>query len=159
MSSKVDVILLSDVKGSGKKGEIVSVSEGYARNCLLPRKMAKVADNGAIMELKAQQEADKRRQEEEFAKAKEIKQLIDESSVDVYASGGENGKLFGSVTSKDVADALNKKFEINIDKRKIKLSIEDIKSVDSFGTYPYEVRIHTGVSANIRVNVKEKVDK
>lgn len=154
--SKVDVILLSDVKGSGKKGEIVSVAEGYARNCLLPRGMAKIADNGAIMELKAKQEADKRRQDEELAKAKETKELIDGKSVDVYASGGENGKLFGSITPKDVADALNKKFSITIDKRKVKLSVDGLKSVDSFGSYPYEVRIHTGVIAKITVNVKEE---
>ena len=159
MSGKVEVILLNDVKGSGKKGEIVSVSEGYARNCLLPRKMAKIADHVAIMELKAQQEADKRKQEEELEKAKEIKQIIDGASVDVYVSGGENGKLFSSVTPKDVADALNKKFEIDIDKKRIKLSMEDVKSVKSFGTYPYEVKIYTGVSCSIRVNVKEKVNE
>lgn len=156
--SKVDVILIKDLKGSGKKGDIVSVAEGYARNCLLPMGIAKVADNTAIKELEMQKKADAKKLEEEINQAKKTKKLLDNQSVDVYAKGGENGKLFGSITSQDVAQAINKKFNITIDKRKIKLIVDGLKSVDTFGTYPYEVKIYTGISASIRVNVKEKAE-
>ncbi len=154
--SKIDVILLEDVRGSGKKGEKVSVAKGYARNCLIPKKLARVADKAAIMELEAQHAADERRQAEELAHANEVKGIIDGQSVDVYAVGGENGKLFGSVTPQDIADAINQKFKTDVDKRKIRVLIDDLKVIDSFGTYPYEVRLHAGVVAKINVNVIEK---
>lgn len=154
--SKVEVILLKDLKGSGKKGDIISVAEGYARNCLLPMGTAKIADDFSIKELEMQKEAELKRHEKEFDRAKEVKSMIDNQSVDVYVLGGENGKLFGSVTSQDVSDALDRKFGIKIDKRKIKSTVEGLKIIDTFGTYPYEVKVYTGVSASIRVNVKDK---
>ena len=89
--------------------------------------------------------------------AEEMKKAIDGQSVDIYAKGGAGGKLFGSITSQNVADALNEKFGISIDKRQIKnSSLEDTKIVDSFGTYLYEIKLHKDIMANVRVNVKEE---
>ena len=89
----------------------------------------------------------------------EIKETIDNREVDVYTKGGSGGKLFGSVTPQDVSDAIYRTFEITIDKKKIKLSLEGIKTVDSFGTYPYKVKLHKDVVASIRVNVKELTEE
>lgn len=147
------VILMQDVKGSGKKGDLVEVSDGYARNFLLPKKLAKIADNQALSELKSQKEAQKFKIQEEIAKAKAIAKILDNKSIDIFAKAGKNGKLFGSVTAKEIAEEIKKCFDVNVDKRKIKLSM-DLKS---YGSYDIEVKLYQGIIAKMRVNVKENI--
>lgn len=147
------VILTQDVKGSGKKGDLVEVSDGYARNFLLPKKLAKIADNQALSELKSQKEAQKFKIQEEIAKAKAIAKILDNKSIDIFAKAGKNGKLFGSVTAKEIAEEIKKCFDVNVDKRKIKLSM-DLKS---YGSYDIEVKLYQGIIAKMRVNVKENI--
>ena len=162
MSEKIEIILKKDLRMSGafhKSGEIVKVAEGYARNFLLPQKFAVIANEAAKDELAKQKEIEEKNQQEKLEEAKKIKEIIENKEVDVYTKGGSGGKLFGSVTSQDVADAIYRTFGITIDKKKIKLGLEDIKTVDSFGTYPYKVKLNKDVVASIRVNVKELTEE
>ena len=125
------VVLLADVKGSGKKGELVNVSDGYARNFLFPKKLAKEANAQALNELKNAEEskAFKIKQETEAAQASADK--INGKSVSILAKAGQGGKLFGSVTAKEIAEAIKKQYGVDVDKRKI-----DTKGdMKAFGTY------------------------
>lgn len=143
------VILTQDVKGQGKKGQLVEVSDGYGRNFLLPRGLAKEANNTNIniMEGQAASAEYKRQQEVEHAQAlvKELKEL----TVDLKAKAGENGKLFGSITSKDVADALSKQHNIKIDKKKFVLP----DGIKSLGSIVIDIKVHAGITAKLKVNV------
>lgn len=144
------VVLLQDVKGLGKKGELVNASDGYARNYLFPHKLASEANSQAMSELKNRESAEKHRLATELAAAKETAALLEGKTVKLSAKAGANGKLFGSVTSKDVAAAINSTLNTSIDKKKV--VVEDIKT---FGTYPVEVKIYNGVSAKLYVMVGE----
>ncbi len=144
------VVLLQDVKGLGKKGELVNASDGYSRNFLFPRKLAMEANSQAMSELKNRESAEKHRIETEIATAKDEAAKLEGKTVKITAKAGANGKLFGSVTGKDVADAVNKQFGFDIDKKKVQL--EDIKA---FGTYPAEIKLYNGISASIFVLVGE----
>ena len=144
------VILLQDVKGTGKKGELVNVSDGYARNFLLPKKVAKEATAQAMSELKNREAAEKHRIDMEIAAAKASAEKLEGKTVRLTAKAGANGKLFGSVTPKDVAAAIAQQFSIELDKRKV--VVEDIKA---FGTYPVEVKLYNGISAAMFVMVGE----
>lgn len=146
----MEVILKSDVKNLGKKGEKVSVSEGYARNFLLPRGLAAELNAQLMSELKNKQSSEKFRAEEELKTAKENAAKINSAIVTVKAKGGANGKLFGSVTVKEIASAVNAAFNISVDKRK--LVAEDIKA---FGTYNVQVKLHPNVTADFKVKVTE----
>lgn len=144
------VVLTQDVKGLGKKGELVNASDGYARNFLFPRKLAMEANSQAMSELKNREAAEKYRIDTEIAAAKENAAKLEGKTVRLSAKAGANGKLFGSVTSKDVAEAIVKTFKIDLDKRKV--TVEDIKN---FGTYPVEVKLYNGISASMFVMVGE----
>lgn len=145
------VILLQDVKGTGKKGELVNVSDGYARNFLLPKKAAKEATAQAMSELK-NAEASKAFQIEEAKKAANAsKKLIEGESLSIKAKAGQGGRLFGSVTAKEISAELKKQFGLNVDKRKISLDT-DIKA---FGTYNAEIKLYTGIAATLKVVVTE----
>lgn len=145
------VILLQDVKGTGKKGELVNVSDGYARNFLLPKKAAKEATAQAMSELK-NAEASKAFQIEEAKKAANAsKILIEGKSLSIKAKAGQGGRLFGSVTAKEISAELKKQFGLNVDKRKISLDT-DIKA---FGTYNAEIKLYTGIAATLKVVVTE----
>ncbi len=144
------VVLTADVKGLGKKGELVNASDGYARNFLFPKKLAVEANSQAMNELKNREAADKHRIETEIAKANESAAKISGKTVKLTAKAGANGKLFGSITSKDVADEIAKEFKVDIDKKKV--IVEDIKN---FGTYPVEVKLYNGISASLYVQVGE----
>ena len=146
----MEVILKSDVKNLGKKGEKVSVSEGYARNFLLPRGLAAELNAQLMSELKNKQSSEKFRAEEELKTAKENAAKINGAIVTVKAKGGANGKLFGSVTVKEIASAVNAAFNISVDKRM--LVAEDIKA---FGTYNVQVKLHPNVTADFKVKVTE----
>ncbi len=143
-------VLLQDVKGLGKKGELVNTSDGYARNFLFPRKLAMEANSQAMSELKNREAAEKHRIDTEIAAAKAAAAKIEGKTVKLTAKAGANGKLFGSITSKDAAAAISKQFSLELDKRKIVM--EDIKA---FGTYPVEVKLYNGISASVFVMVGE----
>lgn len=144
------VILKQDVKGLGKKGELVNTSDGYARNFLFPRNLATEANAQAMSELKNKQQAEKYRIDTETAAAKANAQRIQGKTIKMTAKAGANGKLFGSVTSKEIAEKVKEEFGIETDKRKI--VVDDIKQ---FGTYEFEIKLYTGISAKLFVMVGE----
>jgi len=144
------VVLIQDVKGLGKKGELVNTSDGYARNFLFPRKLAMEANAQAMSELKNREAAEKHRIDTEIAAAKANAAKLEGKTVKLTAKGGAGGKLFGSVTSKDVAGLISKEYGIVLDKRKV--VVEDIKA---FGTYPVEVKLYNGISASMYVSAQE----
>lgn len=145
------VILQQDVKGSGKKGDMINVSDGYARNFLFPRKMAIEASTQALNDYKNREAAKQHRLDEEKANAENAAKVLEGKSVHITAKAGSNGRLFGSVTSKEIAEQLKKDFSIEVDKRKITLA-EDIKA---FGSYQADVKLYNGISAKIFVVVGE----
>lgn len=126
----MDVILKSDVKGLGKKSEKVSVSDGYARNFLFPRGLAAEATAQTLSEMKNKQSSEQFKAEEELKAAKQSAEKINNNTVVLKAKGGANGKLFGSVTAKEIAVVVSNQFKVSVDKRKI--TVDDIKA---FGTY------------------------
>ena len=146
------VVLLQDVKGTGKKGELVQVSDGYARNFLLPRKLAKEANAQVMSELKSAESARKWRIQKETEEAQAAAASINGKTIRLFAKAGQGGRLFGSITSNEIAEELKKNFNVNVDKRKIVLN-GDIRA---FGTYECEVKLYTGVSAKIYVLVGEQ---
>lgn len=145
------VVLLQDVKGTGKKDDILNVSDGYARNFLLPRKLAVEATAQAMNDIKNRESAKEHRIEEEKKAARATAAKLNGITVKLQAKAGASGKLFGSVTSKEVADAITKVAGIEIDKRKV--SVDDIKC---FGTYECEVKLYQGISAKLYVLVGEE---
>ena len=144
------VILKADVKSLGKAGELVNTSDGYARNYLFPRGLAVEANASAMNDFNNKEKAKKFHKQEEIKAANEVKAKLDGKTVKVYAKAGANGKLFGSVTSKDVAAKIKEELGEDIDKRKIVM--QDIKA---FGTVQAEVKVYQGISANIFVQVAE----
>lgn len=146
------VILLKDIKGTGKKGDVVNVSDGYARNYLFPRGIAKEGTEGNLKVLGEQKTSQKIKEEKEFEEAQKLGKEMEELTVTLYSKSGEGGRLFGSITSKDIADSLKKKHSIDVDKRKILLE-EGIKCL---GSRYVEIKIHPKVVTKIRVEVKEK---
>ncbi len=144
------VILKQDVKGQGKKGQLVNVSDGYARNFLLPRGLAVEADSQAMNDLKNKEAAAKHHAAEEKRRAEETAAKLEGKTVKITAKAGQNGKLFGSVTAKEISDELKKQYAVDIDKRKI--SVADIKA---FGSYTAEIKLHAGITASVTVQVAE----
>ena len=145
------VILLADVKGSGKKGTGVNVSDGYARNFLLPRKLAKEANPQALNELNNEIKAKEHKIEVEKSEALKDANKLEGKTIKIIASAGKGGKLFGSVTSKEIAKEIHDKLGVTIDKRKIVLKT-DIKT---YGTYECEIKLYNGISAKVFVSVSE----
>lgn len=145
------VVLKQDVKNIGKKDELHDVSDGYARNYLLPRGLAVVADTAAVNDVKNKEAARQHHAAEELANAKAVAESLEGKTVVVRAKAGQGGRLFGSVTVKDIAAALAGQ-GINIDKRK--LSVEQ-KEIKSFGDYTVEAKIAPGVSAKFTCKVEE----
>ncbi len=144
------VVLLQDVKGHGKKGELCNVSDGYARNFLFPKKLAIEANNAALNELKNREEAAAHHKKEEIAAAQNTANALNGKEVVIKAKAGSNGKLFGSVTSKEIAAEIKNKLGIEIDKKK--MSVADIKN---FGEYTAEIKLYQGIVAKITVKVTE----
>ena len=144
------VVLLSDVMGLGKKGELCNVSDGYARNFLFPKKLAVEADNAALNELKNREQAAAHHKQEEINAANATAKALNGKEVVIKAKAGSNGKLFGSVTSKEIAAEIKNKLGIEIDKKK--MSVADIKN---FGEYTAEIKLYQGISAKITVKVTE----
>ncbi len=146
------VILKQDVKGSGKKGQMVEVSDGYANNFLLKKGLAVKATAQAVNEMKNRDAATAYRLAEELKAAQAAAATIDGKTVKLTAKAGAAGKLFGSVTAKEVAEAVQKELGVELEKRKINLDA-DIKA---FGTYTAEVRLYQGVTAKVYVMVGEE---
>ncbi len=146
------VILNADVKGQGKKGEMIEVSEGYARNYLLPRNLAVKATADNMNALKLKEQAKKAQIEREKEQAKAYAKQLGATVVKIRAKGGGNGKLFGSVTSKEIAEALKEQHGINLEKNRIVLE-ENIKS---FGSYDVKCKLGYEISGTIHVQVTEE---
>lgn len=144
------VILKADVKSLGKKGDLVNTSDGYARNFLFPKGLAIEANAQAMNEFNNKETAKKFHKAEEIKAANELKDRIEGKTFKVAAKAGANGKLFGSVTAKDVSAAIKEEMGENIDKRKI--SMQDIKA---FGTTQIEVKVYQGITAKVFVKVVE----
>lgn len=147
------VILLKDVKGIGKKGELVEAKDGYARNFLIPRRMAEEATGTSMKELKEKKQSKKLQQEQELANAKELAKKIEETKVVIKTKSGENGRLFGSITSKDVAEILKDEYGIEVDRRKMEIDGGNIKDM---GTTQAEVRLYPSVTAKFKIQVTDK---
>ena len=145
------VILLQDIKALGKKGELAEVSEGYGRNYLLPKKLAKEANAQAMNEYRNAENSKNYKIATQKSQAEGYKKKLEGKTFKMTARAGQGGKLFGSITSKQVADEIKKQYGIDVDKRKVVLE-RDIKE---FGTYKAEVKLFTGISANIDIQVSE----
>lgn len=143
------VVLNENVKGLGKKLDIVNVSEGYARNFLFPKKLAVAADNKSVSEATTKKEAIQFKKDTDRENAQKLKAEIEKVTVNFKLKTAENGKLFGSVTSKEISEELKKTSGIEVDKKKIIL--ED--AVKSTGTYTAKVKLYEGVIANLKVKV------
>ena len=146
------VILLKDVKGTGKKNEVKEVSDGYARNYLLPKKLAVPADNTNLKELNEKNTSKELKAQKEYEAAVELGKKMEELNVVIYAKAGDGGRLFGSITSKDIAEQIKKQHNIEVDKRKITLD----EPIRVLGSRFVDIKIHQKVTTRLRVDVKEK---
>ena len=144
------VILNADVKGLGKKGELVNASDGYARNFLFPKNLAVEANSTAMNELKNRESSKAHHIAEETAAATESANKINGKEIVIHAKAGSNGKLFGAITSKEVAAEINTAFGVSVDKKKI--TVADIKS---YGEFSAEVKLYNGITAKVTVKVTE----
>jgi len=142
------VILLKDITESGKRGDIINVSDGYARNYLFPRKLAVIADDGALKNLDAAHKLEEKRSEKLIAAANALKASLEGKNVVIEAKSGA-GKLYGRITYQDIADAIGSKLGVNVDKRKINL-VDPIKQL---GDYNVTVKLHKDVSVELKVSV------
>ena len=143
------VILLKDVKGKGKAGDVVKVNDGYARNMLLPRGLAQEATEGNIRNLEKQKAIAAEKRAAEEAKAREDKAKLEEITLEIKSKGGDSGKLFGSITSKDIADVLEAQEGIRIDKKKIEMP----SPIKAAGESTVTIKLFTNVSAELKVHV------
>ena len=145
------VILLTNVKGLGKKDEMVEASDGYARNYLIPKKLAIFADSKAQNELKGKESARQYKIDEEKKAAQETASRLEGTVVKIRAASGADGRLYGAITAKDIAEALEKNFGIAVDKRKIELA----DNIKNYGTYSVSVKLYTDIVGKFTVVVHE----
>ena len=145
------VILLKDVKGSGVKGDVINASDGYARNFLFPRGLAIEATKANLNELKDKERAEEKRREQAAQQAREMAKKLSELTLVIKAKSGENGKLFGSVTNKEIAEELKKQHKLSVDRKKIVLA-EPIKQLCEV---ELEVKLYPEISGKLKVKVEE----
>ncbi|WP_394140488.1 50S ribosomal protein L9 [Cytobacillus oceanisediminis] len=145
------VIFLKDVKGKGKKGEVKNVADGYAHNFLIKQGLAVEASQANVSSLNAQKKKEEKLAAEELADAKKLKETLEKLTVEFSTKAGEGGRLFGSITSKQIAEELQKTHKIKIDKRKIEMD----DAIRSLGYTKVPVKLHTEVMATLNVHVKE----
>lgn len=145
------VILLEDVKGTGKKGEIKEVKDGYARNCLIAKKLAVEANAANMNLLEGQKASAQHKIDVEIANAKEIASKIEGKTIKIMAKGGTSGRLFGAITAKDISAQIKKQLNCDIDKRKLVLDSE----IKTFGGFGVEAKLYNGVSAKFTVMVEQ----
>ena len=146
------VIFLQDVKGQGKKGEMKNVSDGYARNFLLPKALAVIADGKAINEMQGKKASEEHRVEVEREQAKENAEKLSAMELVIRTSGAPDGRLYGAVTNKEISEQLKQNYSIDIDKRKIELA-EPIKA---FGCYHAKIKLYSEINADLKITVTEK---
>ena len=146
------IVLLEDVKALGKKGEVVEVSDGYARNFIIPKKKGVEANQGNLNTLKLQKANEEKVAKERLDAAKELGDKINRSSVSVTIKGGKDGRTFGSVSSKEIEEAIRTRLQLDIDKKKLVID-EPIKT---FGVHEVKVKLHKDVTATLRVKVGEE---
>ncbi len=147
----MEIILLEDVKSLGKKGEIVKVNDGYARNFILPKKLGVEKTDKAMHELKLQKAAEAKRQQEILEEAQALAKNIEAGSITLKIKAGEGGRTFGSVSTKEIAVALKEQLKLEVDKKKLQLA----DPIRNFGTYHVPVRLHPKVTAEITVKVEQ----
>jgi large subunit ribosomal protein L9 len=143
------VILIQDIKGTGKKDEIINAAEGFARNYLFPKGLALEATEANLKELSRKKASQEKRKEDEYQKAKKLAETLKNVNVTIPVKAGEGGKLFGSINTKDIGEALEKQKGIQLDKRKIELD----SAIKSLGTYPVSIKLHPQVTATIQLQV------
>lgn len=147
----MEVILLEDVKSLGKRGDIVKVSDGYARNFILPRKLGVEKTAKSLNELKQQKAAEEKRQQAIFEEAKALAAQLEAGSIMLKMKGGEGGRTFGSVSTKEITSAIKEQLKLEVDKKKLQLA----EPIRNFGTYHVPVRLHPKVTAEVTVKVEE----
>ena len=147
------VILLQDVKDLGKKGELVESKDGYARNFLFPRKLAEEANNSNMKEMNEKEGSKKLKKKQELEQAKELAKKIEETKVVIKTKSGDGGRLFGSITTKDIAEILKDEHDIEADKRKIEIDGGNIKTM---GTTEALVKLYPSVTAKFKIQVTEE---
>lgn len=145
------VILLKDIKSVGKKGEVINAADGYARNFLFPRKLAEEASDANMHILNKKAENERKKKTAEIEEAQKLANEIKDKVVKIIGKAGENGKLFGAITTKDIATALNKQYNLDIDKKKV---VSD--TIKLLGTYEVEVKVYPEISTKIKVLVCEQ---
>lgn len=143
------VVLLQDVKDLGKKEDVVNVSEGYGRNFLFPRKLAVEATQGKLNEITDKKNAEKNRKDKELKAAKELADKLSKIEAVIKTKAGENGKLFGSITGKDIVDAIKAQYGIDVDKKKLVIH-DPIKAI---GSHPVEIKVYPDVTAKVTVKI------
>lgn len=142
------VILKADVKGQGKKGDLINASDGYAKNFLLPKGLAVVADKTAINELEGKKSAAAFHKNQEEMRAKELAEKLEGQKVTFKAKSGDNGKLFGSITAQDVANEIKMQLHLEVDKKKVQ-----IESIKTLGVTEAIIKVYPGISAKVNVEV------
>ena len=145
------IILLQDVKSLGKKGDIINANDGYARNFILPKKLGVEATGKNLNDLKLQNQNAEKIAAQNLADAKELAKKIEEQKIVVSMKAGEGGKVFGSVSTKEIAEETKKQTGIEIDKKKIQLS----EAIKGFGMYEVPVKLHSKVTATLKISVVE----
>ena len=146
------VILKADIKGVGKKDEVINASDGYARNFLFPKNLAVEANNSNMSKLQAKNDANQYRKDQEKEAAQEIAKKIDQITLKVKVKAGGNGKIFGGVSSKEIAEDLEKQYKIKVDKKKINLK----ETIKMLGTQTVEIKLFEGVIGKLKVSVEEE---
>lgn len=142
------VILLDNIKGVGKKDEVINASDGYARNFLFPKKLAVEANKDNLVKLKAKQDSNKHKKDLEKAKAIEIADKLKNITLKIQVKAGDNGKIFGGVTSKEISENLKSQYNIDVDKKKIVLK----ETIKVLGTVNVDIKLYEGVLASLKVN-------
>lgn len=144
------VILLKDIKGSGKKGDVIEASDGYARNFLLPKNLAKEANASNVHALNLQKEAERRKKVAETEAAQKLADELKGKVVKMSAKAGNNGRLFGAITSKDIAAQIKNQFKVDIDKKKV-----NTETIRQLGNYEIELKLYPEISTKIVVSISE----
>lgn len=143
------VILKADIKGVGKKDQVINASDGYARNYLFPKKLAVEANNENMAKLKSKNDANQFRKDQEKAEAEKQAEKIKELNLKIKVKAGDNGKIFGGVSTKEIAENLESQYKIKVDKKKIALK----ETIKTLGTQNVEIKLYEGVIATLKVNV------
>lgn len=146
------VILLADIKGVGKKDQVINASDGYARNFLFPKKLAVEANNENMAKLKAKNESKAYKKEMDIKEAEAVKEKIEKITMKMVVKAGENGKIFGGVSSKEIAENLEKQYNIKVDKKKIDLK----ETIKTLGMFTIEIKLYEGVVGKLKIDVISK---